>query len=186
MVVVAVPVEPESIERLPYVLTAFAGAGYVGYEGRGVETDAHLHSEVLAALSAGYLAVRRPGTSLAVSAEALVARSLESSLGARAAGNLLAGGVVLTAFLRSLEIGVGGYLVSRASAARQLGLTESRLHAGIGASLGKTWAVTDHFIWGLGVKVLMLPTTNYVDAYGRKHVRLSDGLATLGVSIGWR
>lgn len=170
-----------------FIARVFAGGGFAFYQARR-DSDAggHLFSDALAAGSMGAILLRKPVGALSVSGEALVAHSLEGSLGAHAAGNLLAAGVVLGAHFDQVEICLGGYVVSRTSAARELGLTESRLNGGVGAGFYKDFRVAEHFSWGIGLRALMLPNSSYEDADGKKHVHFSDGLAVLGISVGWQ
>jgi len=174
---------PASASGGRFVMRAMAGAGFSDYEDRA-SGDVHMFANGLAAVAAGYTPFQKPQGSLDVALELLLSRSMQGQPGAHAAGDLLAAGLTLSTYLASrTEIGLGGYVVRRATEARDLALTTGRWTAGVGAFLAKYWPVTERWAWGAGVKVLMLPTDSYVDSNGEKHVHFSDGVGILGVSL---
>lgn len=168
------------------LVRAFAGGGFTTYEDRS-DGDAHMFSEVGFTLSVGYVPLSRSsGGSLGVSAEALLAHSPELSDGARAAGNLLGGGIVLSTTLGSGEIGVGGYLLSRAPEARTIGLIQGRHSAGVGAFIAREWPLNQRLAMGFTVRVFLLPTRTTRESDGQKRVHFAEGIGLLGISASFR
>ena len=168
-----------------FLLRAFLGPGFSSYEDR-YTAETHMFSEAGLALSAGYVAVQGAAGALTIGADVLAFQTGEDSVAARAAGNLFGAGIVLSTKLQKLEIGLGGYALSRAPETRAMRLTESRLGGGIGAFFTREWELGRRFALGATLRVLMLPTRTAVEADGEKHVHFRDAIALVGVSSSFR
>jgi hypothetical protein len=168
-----------------FLLRAFVGPGVSSYEDR-YTAETHMFSEAGLALSAGYVAVQGATGSLMIGADLLAFQTAEDSVAARAAGNLFGGGIVLSTKLQKVEIGLGGYALSRAPETRAMRLTESRLGGGIGAFFTREWELGRRFALGVTLRVLMLPTRTTVEGDGEKHVHFRDAIALVGISGSFR
>ena len=168
-----------------FLLRAFVGPGFSSYEDR-YTAETHMFSEAGLALSVGYVAVQGAAGALTIGADVLAFQTGEDSVAARAAGNLFGGGIVLSTKLQKVEIGLGGYALSRAPETRAMRLTESRLGGGIGAFFTREWELGRRFALGATLRVLMLPTRTTVEGDGEKHVHFRDAIALVGVSSSFR